>query len=100
MHGPRGSEGTFAICTFWLVEALVLRRRRSTRARALFDRVAACANDLGLFAEEIEAGTGAALGNFPQALTHLGHILAAVRLRDAERGGPSAAGPRPAGSKP
>jgi len=85
MHGPRGSEGTFAICTFWLVEALVLLGE-VPRARALFDRVAACANDLGLFAEQIEAGTGAALGNFPQALTHIGHILAAVRLRDAERG--------------
>lgn len=90
MHGPRGSEGTFAICTFWLVEALVLVGE-TTRARALFDRMAACANDLGLYGEEIESGTLATLGNFPQALTHLGHILAAVRLRDAER---PAAGPR------
>ena len=99
MHGPRGSEGTFAICTFWLVEALVLLGE-VPRARALFDRIAACANDVGLFAEQVEAGTGAALGNFPQALTHIGHILAAVRLRDAERGGSAAAGPRPAGPKP
>lgn len=83
MHGPRGSEGTFAICTFWLVESLVLLGE-VPRARALFDRVTACANDVGLFAEQIEAGTGAALGNFPQALTHIGHILAAVRLRAAE----------------
>ena len=83
MHGPLGSEGTFTVCTFWLVEALVLTGDVAG-ARALFDRVSARANDVGLFAEQIEAGTGAALGNFPQALSHIGHILAAVRLRRAE----------------
>jgi GH15 family glucan-1,4-alpha-glucosidase len=97
MHGPLGSEGTFSICTFWLVEALVLLGETG-EARALFDRVSACANDVGLFAEQIEAGTGAALGNFPQALTHIGHILAAVRLRDAERS--ACAGPPATASTP
>lgn len=87
MHGPLGSEGTFGACTYWLVEALVLLGEVA-EARALFDRMTATASDLGLFAEQVEAGTGAALGNFPQALTHIGHILAAVRLRRAETGAP------------
>lgn len=88
MHGALGSEGTFVACTFWMVENLTLLGE-VREARALFDRTVACSNDLGLFAEEIEAGTGAPLGNFPQAFSHLGHILAAVRLADAERAGAS-----------
>ena len=82
MHGPLGHEGTFVACTFWLVENLALLGDLEA-ARRLFDRACACANDLGLFAEEVEAGTGAPLGNFPQAFSHLGHIQAAVRLRRA-----------------
>lgn len=88
MHGPLGTEGTFVACTFWLVENLLLTGE-AARARALFDRVCACANDLGLLAEEIEPGTRAPLGNFPQAFSHLGHVHAAVRLAAAERAGPS-----------
>lgn len=83
MHGPLGTEGAFVACTFWLVENLVLLGE-APRARALFDRVCACASDLGLFAEEIQPGTGAMLGNYPQAFSHLGHILAAARLATAE----------------
>jgi len=85
MHGPLGSEGTFIACTFWLVENLVLAGE-TAKARALFDRACARANDLGLLSEQVEAGTGALLGNFPQAFSHLGHVLAAVRLREAENG--------------
>ena len=83
MHGPLGSEGTFVACTFWLVENLVLLGE-AARARVLFDRAYACANDLGLMAEQVETGTRAQLGNFPQAFSHLGHVLAAVRLNEAE----------------
>ena len=81
MHGPRGSEGTFAICTFWLVEALVLLGE-VPRARALFDRVTACANDLGLFAEHYDPLSGAQWGNFPQAYSHVGLIHAAFAVSE------------------
>jgi alpha,alpha-trehalase len=84
MHGRLGTEGTFVACTFWLVENLVLLGEVD-EAQRLFDRVSACANDVGLFAEEIQASTGEPLGNFPQAFSHLGHVLAAVRLREAAR---------------
>jgi GH15 family glucan-1,4-alpha-glucosidase len=90
MHGRLGTEGTFVACTFWLVENLVLLGEVE-EARRIFDRTCACANDLGLFAEEIQAGTGEPLGNFPQAFSHLGHVLAAVRLQEAAHG----AGRRP-----
>jgi GH15 family glucan-1,4-alpha-glucosidase len=80
MHGARGSEGTFVACTFWMVENLALIGDLAD-ARRLFAYVNSCANDLGLFAEEIEARTRAPLGNYPQAFSHLGHILAAVRLQ-------------------
>lgn len=82
MHGALGSEGTFVACTFWLVENLALLGRLE-EAEGLYARTCACANDLGLFAEEMEAGTGQPLGNFPQAFSHLGHIQAAVRLAEA-----------------
>lgn len=82
MHGAKGSEGTFVACTFWMVENLALLGRLR-EARELYARTCACANDLGLFAEEIETGTGQPLGNFPQAFSHLGHIQAAVRLAAA-----------------
>lgn len=89
MHGHKGSEGTFVACTFWMVENLVLAGRLA-EARALFDRTAGCANDLGLLAEEMEPGSGEPLGNFPQAFSHLGHIQAAVRLAAAEGAQPRA----------
>jgi len=76
--GLPGLEGTFSICTFWLVEVLA-RAGRLQEARFVFEKMLTYANHLGLFAEEI-GPTGEALGNFPQAFTHLGLISAAFDL--------------------
>ena len=76
--GLRGSEGTFSLCTFWLVEALT-RAGRLEDARIVFEKMLGYANHLGLYAEEI-GPSGEALGNFPQAFTHLAVISAATNL--------------------
>jgi len=81
------AEGTFCICTFWLVEALT-RAGRAEEARLIMEKMFTYANHLGLYAEEI-GGSGEALGNFPQAFTHLALISAAVNL-DRKLGGGSA----------
>ncbi len=78
-----GREGTFAICTYWLADNLIALGDLQ-RARALFDKLRDSANDLGLFSEETEPETGAMLGNFPQAFTHLAFINTAVQLHEAE----------------
>ncbi len=80
--GLPGGEGTFAICTFWLIDCLTALGR-TDEARRLFERMLGYASDLGLFAEEIDPATGAALGNYPQAFTHLALIDAAVDLTAA-----------------
>ena len=67
------------LCSFWLVDALILAGRRE-EARALFERMLARATTLGLFAEEIDPATGEHLGNFPQAFSHIGLVNAAVSL--------------------
>ena len=81
--GLTGAEGTFTMCSFWLVEALIRAGRvdpaRLTEARLLFERMLGHANHLGLYAEEI-GGSGEALGNFPQAFTHIALISAAFNL--------------------
>ncbi|MGC5020858.1 glycoside hydrolase family 15 protein [Micromonospora sp. DT47] len=69
----------FVVCTFWLVECLAMAGE-TERAVALFERTAARANDLGLFAEQIDPRTGAHLGNTPLALSHVGLVGAAWRL--------------------
>jgi GH15 family glucan-1,4-alpha-glucosidase len=79
--GLEGAEGVFVACTFWLAECLA-RQGRTAEARDAFGRASATANDLGLFAEEFDTATGTLLGNFPQALTHLSHITAAVALAE------------------
>jgi GH15 family glucan-1,4-alpha-glucosidase len=76
--GLTGSEGTFNMCTFWLVEALT-RAGRLEEARFIFEKMLTYANHLGLYAEEI-GPSGEALGNFPQAFTHMGLISAAFNL--------------------
>ncbi|MBV9310305.1 MAG: glycoside hydrolase family 15 protein, partial [Solirubrobacterales bacterium] len=73
--GLTGKEGTFAICTFWLVSALSEIGQKS-RARALCERMLAHASPLGLYGEEIDAASGRHLGNYPQAFTHLALINA------------------------
>ena len=76
--GLQGDEGTFSICSFWYVEALA-RAGRLDEARLAFEKMLTYANHLGLYAEQIGA-TGEALGNFPQAFTHLALISAAFNL--------------------
>ncbi len=76
--GVGEAEGTFSLCTFWLVEALT-RAGQLEEARLVFEKMLGYANHLGLYAEEV-GPRGEALGNFPQALTHLSLISAAVNL--------------------
>jgi GH15 family glucan-1,4-alpha-glucosidase len=89
--GLEDDEGTFNICTFWLVEALARAGRvdpsRLDDARIMFERMLGYANHLGLFAEETSM-VGEALGNFPQAFTHLALISAAFNLDRVLDGAP------------
>jgi GH15 family glucan-1,4-alpha-glucosidase len=82
--GLAGKEGTFLICSFWLVSALVIVGEEQ-RARDLMSRLLRVASPLGLFAEEYETETGEHLGNFPQAFSHLALIVAAGALIVVER---------------
>jgi GH15 family glucan-1,4-alpha-glucosidase len=82
--GLSGKEGTFLICSFWLVSALALVGE-SQRARDMMERLLRIASPLGLFAEEFDADTGRHLGNFPQAFSHLALVNAAMRLVVEER---------------
>ena len=77
-------EGAFGICSFWAVDNLA-RRGDVDEAERLFDHLLGYASDLGLFGEEIDPDTGAALGNFPQAFTHIGLINAALAIQSARR---------------
>jgi GH15 family glucan-1,4-alpha-glucosidase len=77
--GLSGKEGTFLICSFWLVSALAIIGEHQ-RARDLMERLLRVASPLGLFAEEFDADTGRHLGNFPQAFSHLALIEAASRI--------------------
>jgi GH15 family glucan-1,4-alpha-glucosidase len=81
--GMAGEEGTFLLCTFWLAHALALAGL-TQRARAVFERAAAFATDLGLMAEEVAPDSGELLGNFPQAFSHIGLVNAAWAISEAE----------------
>ena len=87
--GLSGEEGTFTICSFWLVSALV-EIGEVHRAKRLCERLLSFASPLHLYAEEIEPRTGRHLGNFPQAFTHLALINAVVHIIRAEEDGDNA----------
>ena len=82
--GLTGEEGTFVICSFWLVSCLA-KAGEVHRAEELFDRLAGYANDVGLIAEEIDTRNGELLGNFPQAFSHIGLITAAWQIDQAKQ---------------
>jgi GH15 family glucan-1,4-alpha-glucosidase len=81
--GFEGKEGTFTICSFWLVTALALIGELD-RSRALCEKLLSFAGPMGLYAEEIDTTTGQHLGNFPQDFTHLALIEAIYQLTEAE----------------
>jgi len=101
--GLSGEEGTFTICSFWLVSALA-EIGEHRRARDLCEKVLSYASPLLLYAEEIEASSGRHLGNFPQAFTHLALINAVMHVieHDEEDARRALAGaserPRPLGN--
>jgi alpha,alpha-trehalase len=82
--GMSGKEGSFLICSFWLVSALAIIGEQQ-RARDLMDRLLNVSSPLGLYAEEFDTSTGRHLGNFPQAFSHLALIEAAGRIILTER---------------
>ena len=85
--GLTGEEGTFVLCSFWLVSCLA-QAGEIDRAQAIYDRLAGAANDLGLLGEEIDTSNGEQLGNFPQAYSHIGLITSAWQIDQArERAG-------------
>ena len=81
--GLSGKEGTFVICSFWLVSALAIIGEMQ-RASDLMERLVRVASPLGLYAEEFDVETGRHLGNFPQAFSHLALVEAAARIIVAE----------------
>jgi alpha,alpha-trehalase len=91
--GLAGEEGTFLLCTFWLANAQALAGEVD-QAVATFERAVAAINDVGLLAEEVDAGSGEMIGNFPQAFSHIGLINAAWAIAQAQQ---RAASPVPAG---
>jgi GH15 family glucan-1,4-alpha-glucosidase len=84
--GLQGTEGTFLLCTFWLAHAWALMGELA-RAKEIFSRAVAFANDVGLLAEQVDPATRELLGNFPHAFSHIGLINAAWAISEAERKG-------------
>ena len=77
--GVPGDDGAFLLCSFWLVDNLTMQGRLD-EAEALFHSLCARANPLGLLPEQIDPTSGAFLGNYPQAFSHIGLISSAVNL--------------------
>jgi GH15 family glucan-1,4-alpha-glucosidase len=90
-HLPAG-EGSFLICSFWLVDAWVLQGRRD-EARLLYERLLGQCNDVGLLAEQYDPVAGCMLGNFPQAFSHIGIINSALNLAHADDANDATPGP-------
>lgn len=84
--GLPGGEGAFVLCSFWLVDNLAMQGQ-GDEARALFERITAYANDLGLLAEEIDPVSGELLGNYPQGFSHLALIRSALNIAKCENMG-------------
>ena len=83
--GIAGGEGAFLLCSFWLVDVLT-HAGRVADAEELLGRLLGLANDVGLYADEVEPSTGAHLGNFPQAFTHMALVTSCAHLSAAHRG--------------
>ncbi|MET3204732.1 UNVERIFIED_ORG: GH15 family glucan-1,4-alpha-glucosidase [Arthrobacter sp. UYEF13] len=90
--GLPGAEGTFLLCTFWLAHALALAGSVE-RAREVFEGAAGFATELGLLSEEVAAGSGELLGNFPQAFSHIGLVNAAWAISRSEEKYPGSGTP-------
>jgi alpha,alpha-trehalase len=96
--GLAGEEGTFLLCTFWLAQAQALAGEVD-QATATFERAVTAINDVGLLAEEVDAGSGEMIGNFPQAFSHIGLVNAAWAITQAQqRAASGATSAVPAGS--
>ena len=80
--GLSGTEGSFLACSFWYVDSLILQGRLA-EARAMFERLLALSNDVGLLAEEYDPVAGRQLGNFPQGFSHLALVNTALNLEAA-----------------
>jgi GH15 family glucan-1,4-alpha-glucosidase len=83
--GLAGEEGTFLLCSFWLLDWLT-HAKRLDEADQLLERLLGLANDVGLYAEQVDPVTGEALGNFPQAFTHMALVASCSHLMAAKRG--------------
>ncbi len=83
--GLAGGEGAFLLCSFWLLDCLT-HAGRLDEADALLERLLSLENDVGLYAEEVEPANSEALGNFPQAFTHMALVASAAHLSAAKRG--------------
>lgn len=90
IDGLPGREGAFVIASFWAVDYLA-RAGELEKARVRYEKLLRRGNDVGLYSEEVDPHSGRALGNFPQAFSHVGLIVAALSLREAERAGRIAA---------
>lgn len=89
--GLEGEEGCFLLCSFWMVDCLIYAGRID-EAERLLERLLGFANDVGLLAEEVDPKTGDALGNFPQAFSHMALVLSCVHLAAAKAGATASGG--------